>query len=154
MRLLTIPHTGTHWLKKLVGRMGVDARHHHLFNELPAWAGKEGCVVTLRDPLLSRITTLNRDEPYGVEVWRLLIGLDAHFVVLEDPDLVALAEYVGGRVPDEVPPPLNVTNHDKGLKAEYMAGVIPDVLQGDAEWLAEHMTDFFRSHGYDLPWMP
>lgn len=170
MRLLTIPHTGTHFADWVLrDRWGVKYSHHHLrdwrYGVVLAESG-ESCVVTLRDPIRQRISCLNRREKVPVELFGLLPGLlalrNVWFFRVDCPaahrrmELLGLAVFVGYGGDDfELDwAPRNVSEDVTGLGARYSAGEVPAELGADAEWLRSHgLVEFYGAMGYRLPWM-
>lgn len=170
VNLLTVPRTGTRFVAKLMSDMGVIHHHRHFMvgTYLDKWMDPEfPTVITLRDPLLARISQLNffgrQPDIYPVWLWRQAMRYKhharVHFVRVDKPrenELELLAEFLGRRPPSSKWEPIGSGEYtDKlGLLKLYEYRHIPDELKGDA-WLLNKMgaTDFFKGHGYDLPWM-
>lgn len=169
--LISIPHTGTHWLEALLEDMGLAVRRAHLLApEVETWLTEPGpIVVPLRDPMMAAISCLNRDHPDLV--WRM-VGFarmaewttnDAvHFFRVDCPvderrsELAALERFVGVPVPATVDwTPKGAHPDEKHLKAAYEKGRIPEALDGALQIIADPViVAMFRGFGYELPWMP
>ncbi len=75
VRIYTIPHTGTNFVRALLEwRMGVElegVHHTEMTNEALPWIERGGkTVVAVRDPVMAAISSLNRDERPKLKPWK------------------------------------------------------------------------------------
>lgn len=155
-------------MRKLLESWGVQ--HEHLHISVGTYCDKEQfdkAIVTLRDPLLCRISTINRSKvtdgyvSYPVWLWRQAIRLarlpNVHFVRIDRPrpdEAHRLAKFLG--LPHETYDWTPVESHpdEMGLKAEYANGKVPDLLKWDG-YLLNHIgaARLFLDNGCDYPWI-
>jgi hypothetical protein len=135
--IVSIPHTGTKFVEKLLLGLGCEVRHAHMHSTAPDprdWL-MDGCkiVVPWRDPDLARISALNRgEEPRpGSETLELLRwdGLpNVHFFTVDAAsaderafEVYALCRFLGVAVPEHVDwTPVNTSADVTGHKALYL----------------------------------
>jgi hypothetical protein len=169
--VITVPHTGTHWISNLLESMALEVRRAHLGAvEVPFWTDEKGpIVVPLRDPMMVAISCVNRDHHALLErLWGFkefagwLDWPNVFFFrldVAEDRrsnELCALSRFLGVAKPADVDwSPANAHPDAKNLKAPYLdKGVLHPQLDRALEILADPMIyEFFRAFGYDTPWM-
>lgn len=168
IRLWTVPHSGTHFMESLLRDWNQRFGHRHiavntfLFQEIRS----EGKVlVTLRDPLLCRISTINRHghDPYTkdpVWLWRQVMEVahlpNVHLIQIDQPRLnedVRLSRFLELEQTHDWDV---VQSHrdSSGLKQQYESGTVPDCLKHDMRLLNEMgARQFFQDQQYHLPWM-
>ena len=165
MKLRTIPYTGTRFTKGLLFRMMGEPDHEHI--DLHTYADTEPgpLVITLRDPLLSRISSRERGNPesaYPVWLWRQVFRStarsDVHLVRIDQPrsdERERLEEFVGGVVAgDSRWLPIGQSDKPSEERRRYAEGYLSESLQEDVRVLEQiGANQFFREHGYSLPWM-
>ena len=165
--LRSLPHTGTLFVQSLLHRMiGLD-KHLHVSVDFNGWRPlkSQKMVIPLRDPCLSYISHLNREnERPQLELHsRIAEYRDdpmVHFFPVDGPvgerqaELFELAAFVGAEPPETGWQPVNATPDHTGIKARYLAGDYADV-QPVIDYVTSHpdVMDLYAMHGYELPWM-
>jgi len=181
IRVLSIPHSGTRFVKELLRGWGVEHRLRHTI-EIEADCiesddgGRWRAVVPHMDPMFTEISRARREGKgeygFGHEIdypcalakqWLRLAKLrdnpNVHFfrVPPDQTDVDGLAGFCGldAAMPWHAKP-VGVWPKENVLKARYLRGDIDDELLPAWEWLkgSPEMFDFFSWLGYDnLPWM-
>lgn len=77
MKIISVPHTGTIWLTRLVEDqflVELDGAHHiEVPNQTFPWVERGGStLVPVRDPILAACSSINRREPLRPEGWDVL----------------------------------------------------------------------------------
>lgn len=170
IKLFTVPHSGTRFMRALLSSWNVQ--HEHLHISVGTYVDKERwdkAIVTLRDPILCRISTINRSKKvdgyvsYPIWLWRQAIRLarlpNVHFVRIDQPrenesELLAGFLEAPAREADWGSP---VCSHpdETGLKRRYLRRRrVPDCLKWDG-YLLNHIgaARLFLDHGCDYPWI-
>jgi len=183
IRVLSIPHSGTRFVKTLLKGWGVRHRLRHTIEiETDCIASDDGgsetwkAVVPHMDPMFTEISRARRagKGEYGfghefdrpgllVKQWLRLAKLrgnpNVHFFRIppDEADVKKLADFCGlDRVLHWNQEPVGVWPEENVLKARYLRGDVDEVLLPTWEWLKDlpEMHDFFSWLGYDdLPWM-
>ncbi len=140
--IVSIPHTGTKFIEKLLLDMGLDVRHAHLHSTHPsqdarAWvASGEKVVVPWRDPGLARISARNRhEEPRPLSEFAELLTWDdlpnVHLFRIEpgsdkdkELELRKLMAFLGLRkLPETKWEPVNESEDVTGAKRTYLGKI-------------------------------
>lgn len=164
--LFTMPHTGTRFVFETLHYWNIRPHHEHFrpesYIDTQAF---DKAIVTLRDPMLARISSLQRigedDSQYPIWCWKQAFRLAddprIHFVRMQDPrkdELERLAQFCEADIRNAQWKDVGKGLDTHGWKARYLSGDIPDELKADAEMLRRiGATSFFREHGYSFPWM-
>ena len=140
--LISIPHTGTNFVRMLLQGMGVDVSQAHIGHEqfeieFPRHPVR---VVSLRDPLLCLITHEQRGRTHPTrENWEMLAQSEAW-----DPWYFPV-EFMGGQpVDDGGNYPLK-----RAYYTEDWASLMPLIEELNA---VPGLVGFYRRHGYRLEW--
>lgn len=167
LQLLTVPHSGTRFLQQKFKGWGLRFRHRHFeFDSKFEIHEANKYVITLRDPLLCRISRMNRvgrmtDALFPSHLWGQVVEIgdrpNVHYVRVDQPrkdEEKLLANFCG--LEHYIPSGWAVVESFVDvfrLKQKY-AEEIPSIFDKDVKTLKELGVDvFFREHGYDLKWM-
>ena len=159
--LVTVPHTGTRFVQKILRDAGIKAKVEHTTGD--KWRkllrDDEKVLCTLRDPVLHMIGCINRgDGMHHGDFGRLAAKRrpNTHFFPVDCTEdrrageVAKLEAFLGCPVS---------TNWEKveespdvfGLRAKYQeTGEFPERFLKD---ITRPIHDLFAEHGYGLPWM-
>lgn len=173
MKLVTIPHTGTHFAQYVLRQMGAEVPNardwgqHHISDWRYGFGWLTGpgsrVVTTMRDPVMQRISVYNRSEKVPIRLWEVLRDVwrdeRVHVFRVDAPEgerlgeLARLAEFVDLPVRPVEWVARNSSADVLGLKAEYPP-VVPARLCEDVEWFRSNgIGDMCLEMGYDLSWL-
>lgn len=164
--MFSVPHTGTRFVLRLIRSMGLRARYTHRIREARRLV-EDGVrvVIPMRDPVLARISTMNRGfTPAAVErrvpprlfntvaAWRTRSNIHVYPVPGSLRDIRALAGFLGVVAPEDVDwNPAGTTPDVRRLKDAYTAGHVPDDLVDFVERLDADVGVMLRELGVDAP---
>ena len=169
LMLLTVPHSGTRFVAKVLDEWGVEHHRHHC--SVGTYCDEmhfTQAIVTLRDPILVRMSQMNRtgstreNTSYPVWLWRQVVRLarlpNVHCVRIDQPrddEARRLAEFVGR--PDCAIEWIPHESHPDtlGIKATYeRTREVPDYLKQDADLLNRMgVGRMMQTHGCDYSWI-